>query len=134
MPRKKKPEDVTDAELTILSVLWDRGRATIREIADDVYPGGSTSEYATVGKLLERLENKGCVARRRGPGRHVFEATIDRQSLVDRELTRTADRLCGGSVAPLLTHLVHHVDLSAAQRRALADLVEGLDPAEEDGS
>ena len=115
MSPRKRPEEVTDAELTVMSVLWSRSPATIREIADAVYPGGSTSEYATVGKLLERLEKKGCVVRRRGSGPHLFEPAVDRQDLVDRELSRTAERLCGGSVAPLLTHLVHHGALSDEQ-------------------
>ena len=54
MPAKRP--DVPDAELAVLKALWDQGEATIREIADRLYPGGETSHYATVQKLLDRLE------------------------------------------------------------------------------
>ena len=58
-----RPRDVTDAELDVLRALWDDGKATIRVLTDRLYPSGGTSEYATVQKLLERLEAKGHVAR-----------------------------------------------------------------------
>ena len=65
----RRPQDVTDAEREVLRALWEQGPATIRALADELYPGGSTSEYATVQKLLERLSDKGHVSRR-ADGRH----------------------------------------------------------------
>ena len=60
--------DTTDAELAVMQSLWDLprpgGAATIRELTDRLYPGGAASEYATVQKLLERLNNKGYVSRK----------------------------------------------------------------------
>ena len=55
-----------------LQVLWDRGQATTREVCDEVYPDGETSEYYTVQKLLQRLEQRGCVLRDRTNRVHVF--------------------------------------------------------------
>jgi BlaI family penicillinase repressor len=40
----RRPQDVTDAELDVLRALWDDGPATIRTLADRLYPGGGTSE------------------------------------------------------------------------------------------
>ena len=57
----QKPKDVTDAEMAVLQVLWDRSSATIRELTDAVYPGGGASDYSTVKKLLARLQTKGLV-------------------------------------------------------------------------
>jgi fructose/tagatose bisphosphate aldolase len=71
---------VTDAELDVLRVIWDRGSATIRAIADRLYPAGGTSEYATVQKLLERLEGKECVVRDRDTWPHTFAAAIERDA------------------------------------------------------
>ena len=74
----RTPQDVTDAELAILQVLWDEGPATIRRLTDVLYPGGTAAQYGTVQKLLERLEGKGCVSRDRTPWPHVVTAAIDR--------------------------------------------------------
>lgn len=98
--------DVTAAELSVLKSLWDDGGSTIRELTDRLYPGGNVSHYATVQKLLERLEAKGCVRREKRVRPQRFEATVDRDTLIDHRLRETADRLCDGSIAPLLTQLV----------------------------
>jgi predicted transcriptional regulator len=120
-------QDVTEAELAVLQVLWDRGPATIRQISDVVYERGGATQYATVQKLLERLESKGCVRRDRGMGVHIFAATIDRDALIGRRLQAVAETLCDGSLTPILTNLVRSEKLSAEDRRALRALVDQLD-------
>jgi predicted transcriptional regulator len=120
--------DVTDAELAVLQVLWDRGRATIRQITDQLYPRGGASQYATVQKLLDRLEAKGCVTRDRSLFVHQFEAAIDRDALIGRRLRAVAETLCGGSFTPLLTHLARVKPLSDEDRRALRALIDETDP------
>ena len=76
MPRP--PQDVTDAELSVLQALWDYGPAATRQLAGRLYPGGTASHAATVQKLLERLENKGFVRRRRDSSPQLFEPAIQR--------------------------------------------------------
>ncbi len=56
---RKSSKDVTEAELTILQAIWEHGPATIRQLAERVYGEGGASTYATVQKLLDRLESKG---------------------------------------------------------------------------
>jgi predicted transcriptional regulator len=123
----RTPQDVTDTELSILQALWDRRRATIRQLTDVLYPGGGASHYATVQKLLDRLESKECVVRRRDTTPHQFEAAIGRDELIGRKLEDVAEKLCGGSLTPLLTHLVHARRLSARDRHALRRLIDELD-------
>ncbi|HVX58977.1 MAG TPA: BlaI/MecI/CopY family transcriptional regulator [Pirellulales bacterium] len=125
MPRS--PQDVTDAELAILQVLWDRGSATVREIAEQLYGGCSASQHATTQKLLERLQAKGCVRRDRKSWPYQFEPAIDRDALIGRRLQQTADRLCDGSIQPLLTHLVKAGRLSANERQSLRNLLDELE-------
>src|SRR5262245_19724778 len=124
MPRP--PQDVTDAELSILNVLWERGRATVRELAERLYNKSSASQHATVQKLLERLEAKECVRRNRDRWPHVFEPAIDREELIGRQLQQTADKLCDGSLQPLLTHLVKARKLTPEDRQSLRDLLDEL--------
>ena len=69
---------VTDAELGVLKTLWDQGSSTIRELTDRLYPDGGTAHYATVQKLLERLEGKSCVTRRAEGRRGVYSAAVER--------------------------------------------------------
>jgi predicted transcriptional regulator len=123
----RTPRDVTDAELGVLQLLWEGGPATIRQLTDALYPRGGTAQYATVQKLLERLEGKGYVARDRSASVHVFTAAIARDELIGRRLRSLAEQLCGGSLTPLLTHLVRAESLSASDRQSLRSLIDRLD-------
>ena len=120
-------QDVTDAELALLQSLWDLGPATIRQLVERVYKQSGASVYATVQKLLDRLESKGFVERDRGGPVHRFEAAVNRDELIGRRLRAVADSLCGGSLSPLLTHLVEGHGLSAIERRELRALIDKLD-------
>src|SRR5262245_48897957 len=121
---KGRTPDVSETELAILDVLWELGQATIRQIDARLYRRPTTASYATVQKLLDRLEAKGCVRRDRAGFAHVFRATVERRTLLDQRLQEVADKLCGGSLAPLVTHLVKFKRLSAKDRQALRKWVD----------
>jgi BlaI family transcriptional regulator, penicillinase repressor len=123
----RTPQDVTDAELAVLTALWDGGPAPIRKLTDELYPDGGVAQYATVQKLLERLEAKHYVRRDRTASVHVFSAAVDRDDLIGRRLKAIADKLCGGSLAPLLSHLLQSRPLSPAERKSLRSLIDELD-------
>jgi predicted transcriptional regulator len=123
----RTPRDIPDAELAILQQLWEQGPATIRQLTDALYPRRGTSAYATVQKLLERLEAKDCVRRRRTGPAHTFEAALKREELIGRRLQAMAEKLCGGSLTPLLTHLVRAKRLTARERQDLRTLIDELD-------
>ena len=122
----ERPPDVTDAELAVLQTLWERGTATIRQITDVLYPEGTTALYGTVQKLLERLEGKECVRRDRDTWPHQFSAAIDRETLIGWRLRATAEKLCGGSMAPLLLHLLKTEQFNPAERQELRSFLDHI--------
>lgn len=123
----KRLSNVTDTELQILQVLWENAKATIGEITEAIYPEKTAPQYATVQKLLERLEGKNCVSRDRSQRAHLFEATVNREQFIDNGLQTLADQLCGGSLTPLLTNLVSSDRISSEERQSLRNLIERLD-------
>ena len=120
-------QDLPDAELAVLQKLWEHGPATIRQLTDALYPDGTGVHYATVQKLLERLEAKACVARDRSSWAHVFRPVIGRDEFIGRRLEAVAERLCGGSITPLLTNLVRSKKLTPQERREIRKLMEEMD-------
>ncbi len=122
----RTPQDVTDMELAALQVLWERGPSSRRQITDVLYPGGGPAHFTTVQKLLERLEKKGHVARNTGDGPIIFTAIIDREQLISRRLLDVADKLCGGSLTPLLMNLVRAKPLTPHELQELQDLLHEL--------
>jgi predicted transcriptional regulator len=126
----RNSQDVTDAELAVLRVLWDDGPANIREITAKIYPTNTESDYATVKKLLARLEQKNFVSRDRGLHAHRFEAKITLDDLLAKRLQGLADNLCGGSQTPLLMHLLRTDDVTPVQRQKLRDLIQDITAVE----
>jgi predicted transcriptional regulator len=117
--------DITEAELAVLRVLWERASATIRQLTDVLYPGGGAAQYATVQKLLERMEAKGYVRRDRSLFVHQFTAVLDRDELIGQRLRALAETLCDGSLTPLMTHLARASRLTGSERDALRAIIEG---------
>ena len=128
------PRDITETELALLRVLWESGPTTIRKLTDAMYEEGTHSQYATVQSLLGRLEDKACVTHQRRGRVNVFTATVSRGDVIARRLRGMAESLCDGSLSPLLSHLVDHVELSDEEVDTLKTLVERLDQGENDGS
>ena len=119
--------EVPDAELAVLQVLWDRGTCTTRELTDALYPEGTAAAFCTVQKLLERLEAKGCVRRDRSQWPQRFAALVERQALIERSLRAVAEKLCGGSLSPLLTHLLGLDEFSDQDRADLRAYLKKLE-------
>lgn len=129
MPRKA--QHVTDAELAILRILWECESASVREITQQLYDKVTESELATVQKLLKRLKSKNCVSQNRGVWPHLFSAVISREELIGRRLQSTADDLCGGSLSPLLLHLVEAPGLTEEECASLRALLDELESSSE---
>jgi BlaI family penicillinase repressor len=119
--------NVTDAEWAVLQLLWDRGPLSVRRLTEVLYPKGGPSEYATVHKLLERLASKGYVLRDRSEGVFVFRPALDRDAVLGSQLESLVDKMCGGSLQPLLTNLVRARRLKPTELRELLALVDELD-------
>ncbi|HEY7330110.1 MAG TPA: BlaI/MecI/CopY family transcriptional regulator [Gemmataceae bacterium] len=122
----RTPQDVTDMELAVLQVLWERGPSTRRQITDVLYPDGGPAHITTVQKLLERLEKKGHVQRSCGDGPVTFTAITDREELISRRLLDVAEKLCGGSLTPLLMNLVRAKPLTPRELQEIQELLEQL--------
>ncbi|MEJ0085839.1 MAG: BlaI/MecI/CopY family transcriptional regulator [Pseudomonadota bacterium] len=109
-------------ELRIMSEFWSRGACSIREIHEAVVKKGRPA-YTTVQTMVYRLETKGAVRRTRKIGNaHVFEATTSRASVQTR-LLKEIIGLFGGSVRPVMAHLV---EMGKISREDIDDALEVL--------
>ncbi len=116
-------QDITESELAVLRILWEKGIATIRQLTDILYPGGGAAQYATVQKLLDRMEAKKYVQRDRSMFVHRFVPVLNRDQLLRRRLRSLVETLCDGSFTPLLTHLARAGDLTEEDRQALRAII-----------
>jgi len=123
-----KPDRITDGELSILQVLWQRGETTSRDVTAALYEEVTDPKISTVQKLLERLEAKGCVHRDRSERAHRFRALLSHEEFLRNRLQALADRVCQGDLVPLVTTLLGSKGLSRSERQQLRKLVEHFWP------
>ena len=123
----KASREITDTELSLLNELWQRPSATVPELTEALYGNTQPALLATVRKLLDRLEAKGCVSRDRTRWPHHYSAAVKREELAGNRLQTAADELFDGDLAPLLTHLIRSERLTAKDRKNLRQLLDELD-------
>jgi len=93
---RRKP---TDAELSILRVLWTNGPSTVRQVAEAL---GRETGYTTVLKLLQIMTEKRLVLRDETERTHVYEAAYTEDQTQRQLVTDLLDRAFGGSAATLV--------------------------------
>ncbi len=119
-----QPLPLADAELAVMRLLWDHEQLTAREIRERLYPDETASNHGTVQKLLQRLEQKGYVARDRSQFVHLFRAEISRRQFTGQQIESLAEKLTDGSLVPFITHLMEARKISAKERREIRKLLD----------
>jgi predicted transcriptional regulator len=115
---------LANAELAIMDLLWDEERLTAREIRERLYPESMKAQHGTVQRLLQRLEEKGCVKRDMRLPVHLFSALVGREAYASDQLESLAERLTHGSLAPLVTHLIEQNRISPAELQRLRQILD----------
>lgn len=109
----------TDRELEALKVLWERGRATVREVADAMNAGLAAGEselaYTTVLSLLQVMEQKGLVMHERDGKAYVYLPRVERKSIFRRLAGGFLDKVFDGAVDEYLVHALEAKRLSTEE-------------------
>ena len=92
-------------ELGLMDALWKMGRASIREMQEQL-PEKRRPAYTTVQTMVNRLEEKGAVRRVRKIGNaHIYEPSVTRKAAYRRLIDDFLD-LFGGSAQPVMAHFL----------------------------
>ena len=118
MKDARKP---TDAELTILRVLWSRGPSTVREVFEAL---GGEGAYTTTLKLLQIMTEKGLVRRDDRERTHVYEAAYSQDQTQKQIVADLLDRVFDGSAARLV---LQALEARAASPAEIAEIRKLLD-------
>jgi predicted transcriptional regulator len=107
----------TDRELEALKVLWDRGEATVRDLADAMNAnarkqGGDQLAYTTVLSLLQVMEQKKLVDHRREGKAYVYIPLVEQQSTFRQLAGGFLEKVFDGAVAEYLVHALESKRLS----------------------
>ncbi|PEN14202.1 transcriptional regulator [Longibacter salinarum] len=112
----------TDAELSLLRVLWREGPSTVRHVLDHVDEAG----YTTVLKQLQIMHEKGLVTRDESSRAHVYAAAVEERATERRLVDDLLDRAFGGSASRLVAHAISGDRVSGEELGAIRELLDSL--------
>lgn len=115
--------------MEILSVLWERGEATVREVHEILSPSNPTG-YTTVLKLLQIMHEKGLVERDESAKAHVYRARLAQEETQKTLVSDLLDRAFRGSALKLVQHVLETKPTSAEE---LAEIRKMIAEAEKKG-
>lgn len=118
---------LANAELGVMELLWNQGTLTARSIREQLYPAAERAQHGTVQSLLQRLEDKGFIERDRSLAVHLFSAKVSQEAYVSNQLESLTKRLTGGSLAPLITHLMEHDKIPPEEIERLRRILDQKD-------
>ena len=110
MPRPKSPT-MTDGELRLMRVLWDKGGATVGEVVDALQERPKPA-YNTVLTLFRIMEKKGYVSHRKDGRAFIFEPKVGRADASRSALNTLVNRFFDGSPRLLMLNLLEHEQLA----------------------
>jgi len=122
----RKVQMVTDRELEILKVLWVRGKASVREVQDDLNASATTPvAYSTVQTLLNIMEDKKGLVRHVVEGRTFIYIPKKSSDRTIRELTkRFVDRVFDGAIDRMMVALLDTKPPSPAEFDRLRAMID----------
>ncbi|MEM9838811.1 MAG: BlaI/MecI/CopY family transcriptional regulator [Pseudomonadota bacterium] len=115
---------ITDAELSVMEVLWTAPGLGAADVAKRVT--GHDWSDKTVKTLLARLVEKGALRTEPDGRRYVYHPLVARAEHRKSAVSRFADNLFGGRAAPLVAHLAEARDLTEDDIDELEELVRRL--------
>lgn len=116
---------LTKLELRIMEVLWNRQKASIREI-QEAFPEKDRPAYTTVQTMIYRLEGKKAVRRVGKIGNfHIFEPAVSRNA-AQRRLIDDLLALFGGRTQPVMAHLIESGKLTLEDVKEAERLLSSL--------
>jgi predicted transcriptional regulator len=127
MARKTSPV-LTDGELRIMHVLWDRSRATVGEVVESL-DGTTRPAYNTVLTMLRILERKGYVTHEKDGRAFTFVPVVDRGQARKSAITQVLSRFFNDSPQLLVLNLLGHERVDADELKRVRELIEET-PAE----
>ena len=120
MARPSSPAP-TDAEARVLSVLWQKERATV---ADVVAALKKKFSYSTVQTILRILEDKGYVSHEKVARAFIYTPRVDKHQTRRRALRHMAARLFNGSVSLLVLNVLEDDQIDPEELSRLKKLIE----------
>src|SRR5947207_12568643 len=117
---------LTELQLAILRVIWDRSEATVQDIWEALHAERGLAQ-TTVATMLSRLERRGVVTRRAQSRQYHYRAAVTEREVQHSMVGELTERLFDGDVTALVQHLLSGQDVSPGDIAKIRDMIERVE-------
>jgi BlaI family transcriptional regulator, penicillinase repressor len=114
---------LTEAELRIMNVLWQKGPGTVQQVLESL-PSKPPLAYNSVLTTIRILEQKGFVAHAKDGRAHVYEPLIDRQHATRSEIRHLVSRFFRNSHDALVLNILEDKEIEGEEVKRLRKMLE----------
>ncbi|HEX4602536.1 MAG TPA: BlaI/MecI/CopY family transcriptional regulator [Candidatus Angelobacter sp.] len=122
MPPKKSPT-LTEAELRLMEVLWQKGPSTVHQVLG-VLPAKFPLAYNSVLTTIRILEKKGYVQHAKEGRAHVYAPLVGKQEATRFEIKNLVGRFFKDSHELLVLNLLEDKSINAEEIKRLSQLLQ----------
>ncbi len=115
----------TESELEILRVLWDKEKATVREVHETL-SAHKDAGYTTTLKLLQIMFEKGLVKRDDSSKTHIYQANVSKEITQQQFMGKMIHSLFSGSSTQLVMQALGHHEHSKEELEEIQQLLNNL--------
>lgn len=108
---RKKSTTLTDAEHRIMEIVWEKGAATVAEVAE-VLAGKNGAAYTTILTMMRILHGKGYLACRKSGRAHVYTPKVDRETAARKAVRQLLSKFFAGSPGELVLSFLREEEIS----------------------
>jgi predicted transcriptional regulator len=125
------PIQLTELQIAILRLLWERGEASAATVWEALHPERRLAQ-TTVATLLSRLERRGVIARRAVERQYLYRALVTEEEVQQSMVSELTERLFDGDVTALVNHLLTSQDIAPGDLDRLRALIDAAEARKED--
>jgi predicted transcriptional regulator len=122
LPRNKSAT-LTEAELRLMNVLWQKGSATVHEVLEALPPKPALA-YNSILTIVRILEKKGYVKHVKDKRAHVYMPRVDRKDATRFEVRHLVSRFFGNSHELLVLNILEEQSINAEELDRVRQLLE----------
>jgi BlaI family transcriptional regulator, penicillinase repressor len=119
----KRSETLTEAELRVMNVLWEKGQASVQQVLDGM-PEKLNLAYNSVLTTIRVLENKGYLGHKKDGRAHIYEPLIARAEASRSEVRHLVSRFFANSHESLLLNLLEEQNFDADELKRLRQILQ----------
>lgn len=123
---RQKVSGPTDKELSILSILWDKGPSTVRQVNEEMAKEQRTG-YTTTLKLMQIMSDKGLLIRDDSKFQHIYKPAVSEEKTQKQVIGDLLDRVFSGSAGKLVMRALSAKKVSADELAKIKKIIEEIE-------